>query len=484
MRRIHFSVLSIVFFLTVLSPMRVHAATLLVAPSAASITVGDTVALTVRLNSAGVAVNNAEGSLSFSPSMFDLVSVQKDASLFTIWISAPSYDGNGTIAFNGGLPSPGYEGRDGFLFKVVLRAKSPGTSAVALSNAAVRANDGLGTDVYTGSADARVTVQAPVPTPPQAPTPSAPLTPAETTTARLVTLTSPTHPLQDAWYGATAATIALALPSGATAIETALSSNPNVVPLKVYKTAITEKILADLPDGVSYFIARARVGGTWSASSVYKLQIDSQKPLLSASFTFDQANNTLTMLATASDIPSGIAGYTVLVDGATTTTLAPEAFATGASVVTIDAAAGVHQVTLRVFDFAGNYTDISNSITVLARPSLSGGIVSRIQSLMGMGMFIGFLLGILLVSIALNIYLWIVLREEKRRPSHDIIRLRTSTKQKLLDLKRDLNKQGKLLEHEHARKTRTPQETEYVQKMRAQLADAEEYIDGKIKRIR
>lgn len=174
------------------------AATLSVAPSAYTVTAGDVVRVRVVVNSGGDAINTSEGVLQFPADVLDVVSVDKSASIFSIWVDEPTFSNQlGTVSFSGGLPSPGFTGVSGTVINVVFHAKRAGTASLSLSGATVRANDGLGTDVLQGASGTTLTVTQPkvvVPTPTPTPVPKVqPTTPTTPVPAQTdVASTTPT----------------------------------------------------------------------------------------------------------------------------------------------------------------------------------------------------------------------------------------------------------------------------------------------------
>ncbi len=447
-------------------PMLAHAATLSLSPSSGSISVGDTITLAVLVNSTDVAINNAEGSVTFPANEFDVVSVNKDNSLFSLWINAPTYDGNNSISFNGGLPSPGYQGSSGTLFTLTLRAKAEGSAALSISNAAVRANDGLGTNVLSDTSGANITiadaVSAPISNQP-APT-SAPIAVATNS----VVVSSPTDPSPDMWYNRTDALLQFALPDGATSVETTLSKYSDTLPTVVYKPVITEKSVTGIPDGTWYFNVRARVAGAWTDTTSYALHIDTVPPAGTAAFSFDVNHQALIVSATSFDALSGVASYVVFVDGATTTTLTADHILNSVA-IPLHEAPGDHAVILRVLDRAGNYTDVSGNVTVVMKKYITGEVLKWIQSPTGIDVLIGVLALLLLLLIATNIGLWLKLTAHKRPGGKDIIVVKTAAKKNMLDFKKSVGIEDKKLEKIYTHKKLTPAETESLKKIRTAL---------------
>jgi hypothetical protein len=87
------------------------------------------------------------------------VSLTKNSSIFSLWVEEPKFSNNsGTITLNGGLPNPGYLGTNGNVVSITFKAKKPGTASLIFSNALIRENDGLGTNILTGTNQAFISI--------------------------------------------------------------------------------------------------------------------------------------------------------------------------------------------------------------------------------------------------------------------------------------------------------------------------------------
>ena len=162
-----------------------HAATLAVSSASVHVTTGDIVTVRVVVNSSDQAINTAEGTLNFPPDVLQALSIDKSSSVFTIWVQDPSFSNSaGQVNFSGGLPTPGYQGSGGTVLSATFVARQAGTATLSLSDASVRANDGMGTDVLTTANGLTVTVTNPAAAP----------TPVVTTPAPVTTPTTPTTP--------------------------------------------------------------------------------------------------------------------------------------------------------------------------------------------------------------------------------------------------------------------------------------------------
>lgn len=263
--------LVLLFILPVVS----QAATLSVSPGTGVYKTGATFTVTVFVNTAGVPVNAADGTLSFNPRELSVVSVSRASSIFNLWTTEPAFSNTaGTVSFSGGVPT-GYTGSAGNVLSVTFRSLTSGAARVSLTGASVLAADGRGTNVLTGMSGGTYTLSAAETQPapeviveyvPPANTPSAPV------------VTSPSHPDQDAWSKETTAILNWNVPAGVVAIRTGLNKNPVAIPTKVYDSPIRTLTINDLEEGISYFHIQFRNAEGWGRVAHYKLAVDSQKP--------------------------------------------------------------------------------------------------------------------------------------------------------------------------------------------------------------
>src|SRR3989338_3022737 len=166
------------------------AATLSFSPSPASVSVGNIISIKVVVNTSGEAINNAEAIIQFPSGLLEVVSVSKSSSVFSLWVEEPIFsNSSGTVKFNGGVANPGFNGSNGSLVSITFKAKASGTASILFTDAAVRKNDGLGTDILTSKNSGVVQIRAvkpPTPTPTPTPTPKI----TETTTSLPFAITS------------------------------------------------------------------------------------------------------------------------------------------------------------------------------------------------------------------------------------------------------------------------------------------------------
>lgn len=98
-----------------------------------------------------VAVNAAELYFTFPKELVKVESINKDGSIFALWIkNQPTFNNSaGEISFAGGLPTPGFKARKGLVATVKFIGISRGEGKLLLDSKKSRmlANDGLGTEV-------------------------------------------------------------------------------------------------------------------------------------------------------------------------------------------------------------------------------------------------------------------------------------------------------------------------------------------------
>jgi hypothetical protein len=108
--------------------------------------VGDTVLVSVDVDSEHVPLNVVEGTISLGASTSTaLVTSVQQGSAFPLWPRVPVYDADSnSISFTGGVPG-GFNSSNATLFSIILVAKKAGTITLDPTNLSVYKNDGKGT---------------------------------------------------------------------------------------------------------------------------------------------------------------------------------------------------------------------------------------------------------------------------------------------------------------------------------------------------
>lgn len=269
-----FAVISLSLLFFVMSTTLAKAATLYLSPSTGVYTANGTFSVQVLVNTDGKPVNAADGTISFNPRELTVVSVNRNGSIFNLWVTEPAFSNSaGTINFSGGLPS-GYTGKSGSIMNVTFRAAGAGTARVNFTNGSVLANDGRGTNILSSMNGGTYTIQAKS----AAPEPEIIeyVAPANTPAAPVVN--SETHSDTKVWYKNKEAILSWSLPSEVTAVRTALDDIPTTIPTKVYESPIKNITLSDLPEGESYFHIQFKNDDGWGRVTHFRLAVDSENP--------------------------------------------------------------------------------------------------------------------------------------------------------------------------------------------------------------
>lgn len=355
-----FSIGFLVFLILGVKP--VDAATLYFSPSSGNFSTGNIFSVSLLLNTQGEAVNNVETTINFPTSFMEVTSISKSGSILSLWVEEPNFsNSNGTISFNGGAPTPGFNGSSGRVLTVVFRVKKPGLGSLISTSAAVRANDGFGTDVLKGTAQASFTFideQAPV----------APATEREIVsgTPKAPNISSLTHPDPDKWYTDKSATFAWSVPSDVDSAKLLFGQNPKSDPTVLYVPAINKKTIDDIEDGVWYFHAQLKNSNGWSPTTHFRFQIDTEKP---TNFEIlevqrdDLTDPRVKFAFDADDETSGIDHYEIQIDGKDTITWKDD----GSGIFeTPPLSPGKHILVAKAVDKAGNF--LTNSLEFIVEP--------------------------------------------------------------------------------------------------------------------
>lgn len=128
-------------------PLTAWAAKLFLAPTVGSYYLGDSFVAEIRIDTEGEAINALKANLIF-PDILEVVGLEKENSILNLWVGEPFYlNERGLISFIGGLPHPGYQGKDGLIGSVTFRVKGEGKAKVIFQDdSQVLLNDGQGTE--------------------------------------------------------------------------------------------------------------------------------------------------------------------------------------------------------------------------------------------------------------------------------------------------------------------------------------------------
>lgn len=242
------------------STSAVGAATLYVGPSSGTFTVGSTFTVSLYLNTGGQAVNAIEANLSFPPDKLQVVSPTTGKSLVQVWVSQPTYSNSqGTLKFQGAIPTPGINTESGLISTVTFRVKQTGVATLKLLDSSrVLLNDGKGTDVLGGTTSGIYNLILPPPAGP--------------------IVTSPTNPDQSAWYQVKNAIFQWDSSPDIQGFSYILNNQPIDIPDDISESAKTSINYDNLSDGSNYFHIKSLRAGSWGGVTHYGINVDNTPP--------------------------------------------------------------------------------------------------------------------------------------------------------------------------------------------------------------
>lgn len=355
----------IILFVLCIAWQQVSAADIFLGADKAQAKVNDLISVTTYINTAGSAVNSAEGTISFPNDMLSVESVSMSGSVFSIWVEQPSFsNAAGLVSFNGGAPNPGFNGSRGAVVRVTFRAKQKGTASIGFNTANVYANDGLGTDVTSSRKGVSLSIgeqeQQVTPTPTAEPI-------SNTNVPGAPSVISSDMPDSEKWYAKNQAVFSWNVGPSITSTQLLLGIFPSSVPTVIYTPPIGNKEITGLADGVSYLHVRFANANGWGETAHRKIKIDTTSPTeLSVSSRVTE-DDYVELSLQAKDKTSGVHSYKVSLNG----NLLGETNASGTDAVTrfvIPALpSGQQELVVRVYDKAGNFID---KAVVVDAPSL------------------------------------------------------------------------------------------------------------------
>lgn len=437
--------------------------------------------LSIVLNSEGVTINNAEAKIVFPKDLLEVVSISKSNSVFSLWVEEPTYSNiSGIITFNGGVPTPGFNGPNGTVLSIVLKAKVTGQADLIFSDAAVRANDGLGTNVLNSKNGKTITITnkaEPVPTETPATAPSIPA----------LQITSPTHPSQEDWYKDNNPIFRWKIPTGVNAVQTGIDNNTSGAPRVTYAPAINEKSVKDLKDGIWYFKVRARKDGNWGPISTYIARIDTTNPIKNdVSFSYDDDKKILNINSDIVDETSGLDHYEIYINDFLIKKVPSEEFVNNNYQLSFDTP-GNNTVRLLAVDRAGNSVESLGTFqttTKLESESVQPTTSAERQLMVTMGSFtipvIYFVVIILLIVMILVIGAFILGRHYSKFLNKSKMRtalVKGDNTKVLLMLKKRLEKHLEILQHTRHNRILSKEEKEIKEAIEGDLDEVDRAIE-------
>jgi len=358
-----------------------RAATMSFISSASTAVIGNTIDVSVRVNGEGQTVNAAQATIQYPAGILQVVRVDHSNSIFNIWAQEPTVNtSTGEISFLGGGTNS-FTGSSLYILDVTFMVRGAGAATLSFANAGVTAGDGTGANILSGTTPLSINTggtlgAAAVPASSTSAAVEmasssllAPVTRAAATATGLPmapTLSVPLYPDQSRWYNLLGDTIVLwNVPPDITHVAASVSHVENAVVGTPEAALANGKDLGILGDGIWYAKVQFENGVGWGAPAYYKISVDTTPPLPFA-ISIENAgtdNPSPTVQFETNDSLSGIANYTIAVDGtviatttATTLALPPQA-------------PGAHTLVVSASDLAGNSSQDSASFAILPLPT-------------------------------------------------------------------------------------------------------------------
>ncbi len=374
MKRTFIYLLAIFLFIAV--TREAHAATLYVVSDAKSAKIGSEFSVNIKVDTDEGSINATQAVLHFPSNIVSVVKVDKTNSIFNFWVEEPvASDENGTVSFTAGT-TKGVSGNALQVLTIRFKAAGAGIADIVLTDAAVTASDGKGTNILSAVQGVVVTVGgAAVPSLPSPPPGGVPIEqpqivarpPAPATgLPKKPTVKVPLYPDPAAWYSFSGDAIVLwDVPNDVTQVAVELTKSPNTDPQSIEKELVTGKNFSVLDEGVWYAHVQFRNGIGWGAVSHTRIAIDRTVPLL-LEIVLDAVtsdNPSPRIIFNTQDSLSGIRDAALIVDGREV------ARATGTVAILPPQPPGKHRLLVRVFDYAGNSIEGEADFEVLSLPT-------------------------------------------------------------------------------------------------------------------
>jgi len=318
------AIIGLVALSSLAQPTQAAGASLFLSPTFGTKYVGDKFNVMIYV-AADQATNAYE--VRITTSNLTVAGISVGGSICKLYPSSPSYSPTSAY-FQCGLPTPGYAGSGGYIGSVVVQGKSPGTGKVTIQgNSKVLANDGVGTNILSSVGSATFTI-APPPT-------AAP------------SVTSSTHPESEKWYKNK--NVSLSWTGGGSEFSYSFDQSADTTPDQTSEGVGTSKTYENVADGIWYFHVRVKGSGGWSATTSFRVQIDSvpPKPFKPESDPKEMAEKRPVISFATTDDTSGVDHYEIKLDnGIWVSATSPY------KIPTIDS--GKHTISVKAVDKAGN----------------------------------------------------------------------------------------------------------------------------------
>lgn len=213
----------------------------------------------IAINTHGSSVNTIELSISFDPTILNIVKPSGGNSIVNLWLETPTYsNASGDVHLTGFIRN-GITTSSGVITTLTFKAVRPGeTTLIIEEGSRVLRNDGYGTQAPMETVRGNYTI---LPKPPGA-----------------VRVYSETHPVSGRWYANNNPIFSWDTDPANSGYSYELDDKPNTVPDNEPDTETTAVSFQEVPDGISYFHLKPRKKGRWGETTHYQIRIDTAPP--------------------------------------------------------------------------------------------------------------------------------------------------------------------------------------------------------------
>lgn len=348
-----------------------------------SFSVGEDFTVYLHIDSQGVAINAAQGTIQYPSDVIEVRSIDKSVSVFNFWLQEPTEASDKkSISFTGGSTG-GLSGASLDVVKMVFRVKGVGTGSINVNNGAITASDGSGTNVLVGSKGIDIVSSGQgqpntqVTTTAQVIPPIVPITRVAVPSAKLPVkpdVVVGLYPDPNAWNNASAPfLVQWTLPADITAVATSVNKDPAAQPTKS-EGLFDNKTFPHLDTGIWYLHVQFKNNIGWGPVAHYRIAIDTIPPLPFDILLSSGASSTDPqpfISFSTSDQPSGISEYNIQIGGADPISVTEESLKLPLQ------APGKHIVRVIARDNAGNSTEAIEEVEIIPIEAPKIGFVSK-----------------------------------------------------------------------------------------------------------
>jgi hypothetical protein len=322
-------------------------ADLYILPSSKNLNVGDTLNISVYVDSMDQAMNAVSFKISYPEDLLKFVSLSKTGTIINLWVQEPK-GGNGEVFAEGIVLNPGFTGSRGKILNITFKALNSGKADLNFISGAVLANDGLGTNILKNMKGGSYTISK--------------VSVEKSSISYLSTpkITSPTHPDQEKWYNNNNPIFEWELPEGVIEVRVSYSEKTKELPIYRYSPPISQKKLENVKDGTYYFNVQFIGRGVKSEIARYKFNIDTKESTLEEFFLVFTNHNSLKLRIKAKDELSGIEKIETYLDNNLILATSSDSL----EIEINNLQPGDHIFKAEIFDKAGNLTKKEETIKV------------------------------------------------------------------------------------------------------------------------